>query len=126
MPLADAPPIAFIVTRDRKTAEAFYGETLGLRRLPGDAFAALFDLAGVTLRLTEVPKVQPAPHPVLGWQVGDIEETVKALAGRGIAFTVYEGLGQDALGIWTAPDGTAKVAFFADPDGNVLSLTQAC
>jgi catechol 2,3-dioxygenase-like lactoylglutathione lyase family enzyme len=125
MPLADSPPIAFIVTCDRKVAEHFYGETLGLRRLPGDDFAALFDLAGVKLRLTEVPSHAPAQHPVLGWQVADIVAAVEALTARGIAFTIYEGLGQDELGIWTAPDGKAKVAFFPDPDGNLLSLTQS-
>jgi catechol 2,3-dioxygenase-like lactoylglutathione lyase family enzyme len=124
MPLADAPPIAFIVTRDRKVAEPFYGETLGLRRLPGDDFAALFDLAGVKLRLTEVAAHAPAQHPVLGWQVADIAAAVQALSAKGVAMTIYEGLGQDELGIWTSPDGAAKVAFFPDPDGNVLSLTE--
>jgi catechol 2,3-dioxygenase-like lactoylglutathione lyase family enzyme len=125
MPLADAPSIAFIMTSDRKVAEAFYGDTLALRRLPGDPFAAVFDLAGVKLRVTEVPGHQAGQHPVLGWQVDDIEGTVKALSAAGVAFTIYEGMGQDALGIWTAPDGGAKVAFFPDPDGNVLSLTQS-
>jgi catechol 2,3-dioxygenase-like lactoylglutathione lyase family enzyme len=121
MPLADAAPIAFIITRDRKTSEAFYGETLGLRRLPGDAFAAVFDLAGVKLRVTEVPGHAASPHAVLGWRVADIEATADALAARGVAFTIYEGMGQDARGIWTAPGGGARVAFFPDPDGNVLS-----
>lgn len=125
MPLADAPPIAFVITRDRKASEAFYGETLGLRRLPGDPFAAVFDLAGVKLRVTEVPGHEAGQHPVLGWQVADIEATVDALTGKGVAFTIYEGMGQDARGIWASPDGAAKVAFFPDPDGNVLSLTQS-
>ncbi len=125
MPLANAHPIAFVITRDRKASEAFYGGTLGLRRLPGDDFAAVFDLAGVKLRVTEVPSHVAALHPVLGWQVGDIAATVDALAGKGVAFTIYEGMGQDARGIWASPDGAAKVAFFPDPDGNVLSLTQS-
>ena len=125
MPLADATPIAFVITRDRKAAEAFYGGTLGLRRLPGDDFAAVFDLAGVPLRITEVPGHKPAPHPVLGWSVADIEAEVDALAAKGVAMTIYPGMGQDAKGIWTAPGGVAKVAFFADPDGNGLSLTQS-
>lgn len=124
MLLADAPSIAFIVTKDRKVAEAFYGTTLGLVRLPGDDFAAVFDLAGVNLRVTEVPDFPPGLHPVLGWKVTDIGATVAALTGKGVAFTIYPGLGQDEHGIWTAPDGIAKVAFFPDPDGNVLSLTQ--
>lgn len=125
MSLANARPIAFVITRDRKLAEAFYGGTLGLRRLPGDDFAAVFDLDGVPLRVTEVPGHVASAHPVLGWQVPDIAATVRALAAKGVAMTIYEGMGQDALGIWTSPDGAAKVAFFADPDGNGLSLTQA-
>ena len=124
MPLAAARPIAFVITRDRKLAEPFYGETLGLRRLPGDDFAAVFDLAGVPLRITEVPDHKPSPHPVLGWEVPDIEAAVDALSAKGVNFAVYEGMGQDARGIWTSPDGAARVAFFSDPDGNGLSLTQ--
>ncbi len=124
MSLADAPPIAFIITRDRAVSEAFYGDTLGLARLPGDPFAAVFDLAGSKLRVTEVPDYTPGAHPVLGWEVTDIVASVEALTAKGVAFTIYEGMGQDTLGIWTAPDGGARVAFFPDPDGNVLSLTQ--
>jgi len=124
MPLADARPVAMIVTRDRKVAEPFYGETLGLRRLPGDDFAAVYDLAGIAMRLTEVPGHEPSAHPVLGWQVPDIRSTVEALKAKGVAMQIYEGMGQDELGIWIAPDGSAKVAFFSDPDGNGLSLTE--
>jgi catechol 2,3-dioxygenase-like lactoylglutathione lyase family enzyme len=124
MPLADARPVAMIATADRKGAEFFYGDVLGLRRIGDDGFAAVFDLAGTTLRLTEVPGYSAAPHPVLGWEVPDMEAAVTALAERGVAMNVYEGLGQDERGIWTAPDGSCRVAFFSDPDGNGLSLTQ--
>ena len=124
MPLADARPVAMIVTADRSRSEPFYGDTLGLRRLPGDDFAAVYDLAGVRLRLTEVPGHAPSAHPVLGWEVPDIEAAVRALDAKGVPMQIYEGMGQDALGIWTAPDGSAKVAFFRDPDGNGLSLTE--
>jgi catechol 2,3-dioxygenase-like lactoylglutathione lyase family enzyme len=124
MPLADARPIAMINTNDRKAAEPFYADTLGLRRKGDDGFAALFDLAGVTLRLTEVPGYSAPLHPVLGWEVPDIEAAVSALTAKGLAMNVYEGLGQDERGIWTAPDESCKVAFFNDPDGNGLSLTQ--
>jgi catechol 2,3-dioxygenase-like lactoylglutathione lyase family enzyme len=124
MPLADARPVAMIATADRKAAEPFYAGKLGLRRKGDDGFAALFDLAGVTLRLTEVPGYAAPPHPVLGWEVGDIEAAVASLAADGVTMNVYEGLGQDENGIWTAPDGSCRVAFFSDPDGNGLSLTQ--
>lgn len=124
MPLANARPVALVNTASRARAEPFYAETLGLPRAGDDGFAALFDLAGVTLRLTEVPGHAASPHPVLGWEVADIAAVVDALAARGVAMTIYEGMGQDARGIWTSPDGAAKVAFFRDPDGNGLSLTQ--
>ena len=72
-----------------------------------------------------MPDHKAHPHPVLGWNVDDIAAAAEALRDRGVEFTIYEGMGQDALGIWTAPDGKTKVAFFADPDGNVLTLSQA-
>ncbi len=125
MRLAAQTPITFIITSDRKVAEPFYRDTLGLPFVIDDGFAAVFDLAGVPLRITEVPGHTPSAHPVLGWKVPDIVATVQALSARGVAFAIYEGMGQDALGIWTAPDGVSKVAFFHDPDGNALSLTQA-
>ena len=125
MPLADARPVAMIATKDRKAAEPFYANALGLPRKGDDGFAALFDLAGVTLRLTEVPGYAPPPTPVLGWEVPDMEAAVAALTANGVTMNVYEGLDQDEKGIWTAPDGSCKVAFFNDPDGNGLSLTQS-
>jgi catechol 2,3-dioxygenase-like lactoylglutathione lyase family enzyme len=124
MPLAHARPVAMITTADRRIAEPFYADSLGLPRKGDDGFAALFDLAGITLRLTEVPGYSAPAHPVLGWEVQDIAAAVAALAAKGVTMNVYEGLGQDENGIWTAPDGSCKVAFFSDPDGNGLSLTQ--
>ena len=124
MPLTNVRPVAFVMTRDRKAAEAFYGDTLGLPRGPEEAFAAVFDLAGTELRITEAGDHTPSPHPVLGWDVPDLEATVAALAGKGVSCTVYEGMGMDERGIWTSPDGQSKIAFFPDPDGNVLALSQ--
>lgn len=124
MSLADARPVAMITTRDRKTAETFYAEKLGLTRRGYDGFAALFDLAGTVLRLTEVPDYAATGHPVLGWEVADIEAVVAGIGAKGVTMNIYEGLGQDSSGIWTAPDGRCKVAFFSDPDGNALTLTQ--
>jgi catechol 2,3-dioxygenase-like lactoylglutathione lyase family enzyme len=124
MSLATAKPIAMITTRDRKAAEAFYADRLGLARKGDDGFAALFDLNGTTLRLTEVPSYTATGHPVLGWEVPDMEAAVTALAANGVTMNIYEGLGQDERGIWTAPDGSCKVVFFNDPDGNALTLTE--
>jgi catechol 2,3-dioxygenase-like lactoylglutathione lyase family enzyme len=124
MPLADARPVPMITTSDRKAAEAFYGETLGLKALPGDGFAALFEIGGTKLRLTEVPGYQAGAYPVLGFDVADIKAAVDALVAKGVTMNIYEGLGQDSDGIWTAPDGACKVVFFNDPEGNGLSLAQ--
>jgi predicted enzyme related to lactoylglutathione lyase len=119
-----ARPMAFIVTRDRARAKAFYGETLGFAFTYEDDFAAVFDLNGTMLRISTVSDHVAAPHTVLGWEVADIAQAAGALRDRGVAFTIYDGFGQDALGIWSAPGSGSKVAWFTDPDGNVLSLAQ--
>lgn len=124
MPLANARPVAMINVKDRKVSEPFYADTLGLKPLPSDGFAALFDIAGTRLRLTEVPTYEATLYPVLGFDVDDIKAAVDALVAKGVTMNIYEGLGQDADGIWTAPDSSCKVVFFSDPDGNGLSLTQ--
>jgi len=121
---ADAAAVAFVLTRDRAASEAFYLDTLGLPFIADDGFAAVFDLNGARLRITHIPDHAAAPHPVLGWRVSDIRTAVAGLKARGVEMIVYPGMGQDEAGIWTAPGGVAHVAFFADPDGNVLSLTQ--
>jgi len=120
---AAAGVITFINTRDPEKARAFYGETLGFKFIADDGFAHVFDLNGTTLRITKIDNHVAQGHPVLGWTVEDIEGTIRRLVARGVTMTIYPGLGQDELGIWTAPDGKAKVAFFNDPDGNALSLT---
>ena len=123
--LAVATPVTFVLTADPAASMAFYAGTLALPLGVQDDFATVDDLGACILRVTEIPAFIAAPHPVLGWKVDDIAATVADLTGKGIAFTSYDGFGQDALGIWTAPDGRARVAWFNDPDGNVLSLTQS-
>jgi catechol 2,3-dioxygenase-like lactoylglutathione lyase family enzyme len=122
--LATARPVAFIMTADPARSRAWYEGTLDLPLGPQDAFATVYDLGGATLRVTHIPDWQAGAHPALGWHVADIVATVTELRARGVAFTIYPGFGQDALGIWTSPGGDAKVAWLNDPDGNVLSLTQ--
>ena len=114
----------FIITRDRAVAKKFYGETLGFKQVHEDDFAVVFDLNGTALRISTVKDHKPQMHTVLGWEVPDIVAAVKALKAKGVKFNVYEGFRQDELGIWTPPGGTAKVAWFLDPDGNNLSLAQ--
>ena len=121
----EARVMSFIVTRDRAMAKAFYGGTLGLALSHEDDFAAVFDLNGIMLRIATVVDHEPSPHTVLGWEVPDIAHAVRELRGRNVVFRLFDGLEQDALGIWPVPGGRSKVAWFADPDGNLLSLTQS-
>jgi catechol 2,3-dioxygenase-like lactoylglutathione lyase family enzyme len=118
-------PVAFIYVANRERALTFYRDVLGMELRSSDGFGDFMQLESALLRVTVLPDYRANPHPVLGWNVPDIVATVGSIRARGVVFTVYEGLGQDELGIWTAPDGQAKVAWFADPDGNVLSVSQA-
>ncbi len=123
--LVNAKVITFILTRDRSASMAWYAEVLGLPVVAADdGFASVLDLNGALLRITQIDGYEASAHPALGWEVPDIAATIRTLVDRGVTMTVYEGFGQDALGVWTSPDGKAKVAWFNDPDGNVLSLTQ--
>jgi catechol 2,3-dioxygenase-like lactoylglutathione lyase family enzyme len=121
--LAGDDLIAFVSTADRAGARAFYRETLGLELESESPFACVFRTGGTILRVTVVDAVVPAPYTVLGWAVEDVEARVRALSARGVRFERYDGLEQDESGIWRSPAG-ARVAWFKDPDGNTLSLTQ--
>ena len=121
--LGSAPVIAFVGTADPGRARAFYEDVLGLRLVGDDPAALTFDAHGVTLRVSKVPRVEPAPYTVLGWSVPDVRATVDALAAKGVVLERYAGLPQDERAVWTSPGG-AQVAWFKDPDGNLLSVTQ--
>jgi catechol 2,3-dioxygenase-like lactoylglutathione lyase family enzyme len=117
--------VAFASSTDPAKARAFYETTLGLRLVSDDApFALVFDANGTMLRVTKVGEHKPAPFTMLGWEVVSIEDTVERLTAAGVAFLRYAGLNDtDPLGIWTSPSG-ARIAWFHDPDGNVLSVTE--
>ena len=115
--------MAFVATSDPARAKAFYRDTLGLHLVSEDQFALVFDVAGTMLRVTTVQEVGAAKYTVLGWQVPDIIRTAKSLHEVGITLEQYTGMQQDELGIWNSPGG-AKVAWFKDPDGNTLGITQ--
>jgi catechol 2,3-dioxygenase-like lactoylglutathione lyase family enzyme len=121
--LSNSPLITFIPSKDATRARAFYQDTLGLRFLSDDGFAIVMDANGTMLRIANVGDFTPFPFTILGWQVDDIDRTVAEMTAKGIAFSRYSFLQQDDVGIWTAPGGT-KVAWFLDPDGNTLSLSQ--
>jgi catechol 2,3-dioxygenase-like lactoylglutathione lyase family enzyme len=114
---------AFVASRDAARSKAFYGDTLGLTFVSEDPFAVVFDSNGTTLRVSMVPKLTPAPYTVLWWEVSDITAAVLQLQGRGVRFEVFPGMEQDENGVWLAPGGT-RVAWFKDPEGNILSISQ--
>ena len=123
--LESAKPAIIICTRDRVRSSAFYRDTLGLTVAYEDSFAAVFNIGGATLRVSIVADFTPHEHTILGFTVPDVAMTVKALREKGIVFNTYQHVRQDELGIWTAPEGAVRVAWFKDPDGNVLSVTNA-
>lgn len=121
--LDTAKIIAFVATQAPGQARAFYEETLGLRLVADEQYALVFDANGPMLRISKVKSHTPFPFTVLGWEVKDIRQAVRALHARGVVFLRFEGFVQDEAGIFQFPDGT-QVAWFKDPDENMLSLTQ--
>ena len=115
--------VAYAATADSVSAKRFYAEILGLTFVHEDDFALVFEANGTPLRIQKLTKFVPQAHTLLGWTVADIADTVRRLASNGLAFENYGFPGQDPSGIWPSPSG-AKIAWFKDPDGNVLSLTE--
>ena len=121
--LDTSKPIAFIPTADADRARPFFENTLNLRFLSDDGFALNFTTAGILLRIVRVGDFSPQIFTIFGWDVPDVEGAVAELSGRGVQFLRIQGMHQSPSGIWTAPSG-AKVAWFKDPDGNTLSVSQ--
>ncbi len=121
--LSRSKVVAFAATSRPESAKSFYERTLGLRLITDDPFAIVFDANGTMLRVQKVQSHTPPAYTVLGWEVADISAEMDELTRRGVKFEHYEGLGQDESGVWTSPS-SGKIAWFKDPDGNVLSLTQ--
>jgi catechol 2,3-dioxygenase-like lactoylglutathione lyase family enzyme len=121
--LSTCPIIAFVPTRDATKARTFYEGVLGLRFVSDDDFAIVMDANGTMIRIVRVGEFTAMPFTILGWQVDDIDQAVAELTRKGLEFARYAYFEQSPEGIWTAPNG-AKVAWFLDPDGNVLSVSQ--
>ena len=121
--LESSPIIAFVQASDLARARGFYEHTLGLRFVEQSDFACVFEANGTMLRITAVSTVANPGYTVLGWRVADIGVAVQALTLKGVTFTKYDGMDQDRDLVWTTPTGD-KVAWFTDPDGNNISLTQ--
>jgi catechol 2,3-dioxygenase-like lactoylglutathione lyase family enzyme len=122
--LESAPIMAFSATANPERAKAFYRDQLGLKLVSDEPYALVFDANGTMLRVQKVKEVGEAKYTTLGWKVSDIAAMVEELEKAGVKFERYGLPGQDEKGIWTPPGSTAKVAWFKDPDGNILSLTQ--
>ena len=114
--------VAFVPTKDPVKAKAFYEGVLGLRFVKDDGFALVMDANGIMVRIAKA-EFTPAPFTILGWQVNDIEKMAAEMQAKGVRFERFGFFEQDQLGIWTAPGGD-KVAWFKDPDGNTLSISQ--
>ena len=122
--LAQYKIVAMVPITDGERARAFYVDKLGLTFVQDDGFAVVINANGNMLRLTKMKEVKPQPFTVLGWEVSNIADAVRDLQAKGITFArFHDFMKQDELGIWTAPDGT-KVAWFKDPDGNTLSVSE--
>ena|SRR5215831_4089135 len=121
--LADKKLKAFVPTMKPDKARSFYKDILELELLSEDNYALEFNANGTLLRVIIVQEFKPYPFTVLGWNVDNIASTIKLLNDKKVFCEQYDFLEQDSSGIWTAPGG-AKVAWFKDPDGNVLSLTE--
>jgi catechol 2,3-dioxygenase-like lactoylglutathione lyase family enzyme len=121
--LTHSPLIAFIPTKDPTRARPFYEKLLGLRYLSEDSFAIVMDANGTMVRIVRVEDFTPFPFTLLGWQVDDIHKTIAEMISKGVQFLRYPYFEQSEDAVWTAPGG-AKVAWFHDPDGNTLSISQ--
>lgn len=121
--LGSANIVAFVPVTDFAKARRFYEATLGLHFVKEDAFALVFDANGIRLRAVKLQKFEPVHYTVLGWEVKGIESVVLQLQQKGVKFERYDFMKQDDLGIWATPNGD-KVAWFKDPDGNTLSVSE--
>ena len=115
--------IGFLPTKDAKRARAFFEGTLGLQFVSDDAYALVMQSGATMIRIARVEGFAPVPYTVLGWEVQNIQSVVSDLKTRGVVFENYPFIQDQELGIWQSPGGT-KVAWFKDPDGNVLSVSQ--
>jgi catechol 2,3-dioxygenase-like lactoylglutathione lyase family enzyme len=122
--LSSASIMAFVATTDAARSRAFYEGVLGLRFVADEPVALVFDANGTMLRIQKVQELTPHPFTSLGWQVDDIGATMRELSAQGVMFESYGLPGQDASGAWTPPGSTTTVAWFKDPDGNLLSVTE--
>ncbi len=123
--LGNCEVMAFVGTTQPERAKAFYGGVLGLKLVEDAWWAIVYEAGGIHLHIEKArEKFTPVPFTALGWKLPDINTIVGQLVKKGVSFERVPELQQDDAGIWTTPDGSGKVCWFKDPDGNLLSLTQ--
>ena len=121
--MSKAKIVCFSATKNAEAAKDFYQNVLEFNLIEDSPFALAFDANGTMLRIQKVQELTPAKHTSLGWEVSDIRSQIDALVTKGVHFERYAELRQDERGVWESPSG-ARIAWFQDPDGNILSLTQ--
>ena len=121
--LASAKLVGFVPTKDYDQARAFYVGKLGFDFVSLDQFALVVSVGGHKIRIGKIPNLTPLQGTILGWEVSDISAAASWLQERGVPTEKFPFVQDRELGIWTAPNGD-KVAWFKDPDGNILSVSQ--
>lgn len=114
----------FLATTKPDECLAFYTKTMGLELAEDGEYALVFKLKSVELRISKVPAFTPHMFTVLDWIVDDLNAAMTLLESKGVTFEIFKGMGQDERGVWQVPDGQTKIAWFKDPDGNVLSVSE--
>jgi catechol 2,3-dioxygenase-like lactoylglutathione lyase family enzyme len=121
--LANSRLQAIIWTADIGKAEHFYSNVLGLTFVKKSHGALVYCVNGVDLRVSPVPRTTAAEHTVLGFSVEDIRAVVSELNSQGIELEKFTNFPHDENGILKIPGGDL-VAWFRDPDGNLLSVVE--
>jgi len=121
--LAQGKIAGFVPTTDYDKARAFYEGKLGFGFISLDQYALVMSVGGHRIRITKMPNYTPLQGTILGWEVQDIQAVATWLRDRGVTLEKYPFVQDRDLGIWTTPSGD-KVAWFKDPDGNILSIAQ--
>lgn len=123
--LTFAKPVVVVCTRDRARAAGFYRDTLGLTLRREDDLAVVLEAGNTAIHISAVPDFTPHGHTILGFVVSDVDGTVRALTGKGVALLRFPGFPHDEMGVLSLPGGKGQVAWFQDPDGNIVSITDA-
>ncbi len=117
------PVSVFLATTKEEDCLAFYTKAMGLPLKDNGPYALVFDLNGAELRISKVKSFTPHPFTVMDWQVDDLDAAMSHLLDNGVVFEIFDGFGQDENGVWTVPEGQTKIAWFKDPDANLLSIS---